>query len=275
MAHLGETLASVKKKACSIFLEDAFFEAKMPRTKERITTPSKLKMLLMKKKQEIKALSKISNSIVSNKYLEEILNIIVTITAEMMGSKICSIMILDEKKQELAIKATQSLSEDYCKKPNLKIGQSISGRVVKKKEPIIVLDVTKEPGYVYPQIAQKEGLCSMLAVPMIVKDRVIGVINSYTSEQHKFNKEEIEILQSVANQAAVAIENAKLMEEAITARETLKVRKLVNRAKSVLMQEFGITENEAYKKIHRQSMDSRKSMKEVAEAIILALGKKK
>lgn len=228
-----------------------------------------------KKTQEIEALSQISETIVSGRYLEEILSLIVKITAEMMGSKICSIMLFDEEKQELAIKATQSLSEEYRTKPNLKVGQSISGNAVKEKKPITVLDVTKEPAYMYPKIAKREGLCSMLAVPMMVKGRVIGVINSYSSEEHIFSEEEIKILQSIANQAAAAIEGTQLMEETLATREALKVRKLVERAKGILMHDRGITEEQAYKIMQRKSMDRCKSMKEIAEAIILALETKK
>ena len=131
-------------------------------------------------------------------------------TAQVMNSKICSIMLLDNKKQELFIAATQSLSEEYTKKPNLKVGQSISGKVIKGKRPITVLDVTREPGYMYPEIAKREGIVSMLSVPMMIKERVIGVINSYTSYEHKFTDEEVKILQAIANQAAVAIESTNL-----------------------------------------------------------------
>ena len=230
---------------------------------------------MTRKNKEIEALSQISKTVTSGRYLEEILNLIVTITAEMMGSKVCSIMLFDEKKQELTIKATQSLSEEYRNKPNLKVGQSISGKVVKEQKPITVLDVTQDPGYMFPKIAKKEGLCSMLAVPMMIKDRVIGVINSYTSEEYKFSEEEIKILQSVANQSAIAIENTNLMEEAINAREYLMLRKLIERAKGILIKELGMTEDQAYKNIHKKSMDSRKSMKEVAEAVILTFETKK
>ena len=225
---------------------------------------------MKKKAVKIETLSQVSKAIVSDKYLEEILHLIVTMTAEMMNSKICSIMLLDEEKKELLIKATQSLSEDYRRKPNLKIGQSISGQVVKGKRPMTVLDVTKEKGYMYPELAKKEGLCSLLSVPMMIKDRVIGVINSYTSYPHKFTDEEIKIMQAVANQAAVAIENTKLFDKTLEMEEALETRKLVDRAKSILMKENNISEQEAFKLIQRQSMNSRKSMKEIAEAIILA-----
>jgi AmiR/NasT family two-component response regulator len=104
---------------------------------------------------------------------------------------------------------------------------------------------------------------------MMIKDKPIGVINIYTASEHRFAEDEIKVLQSVANQAAVAIENTKLMEEALAAREALEVRKLVERAKGILMKETGMSEDEAYKTIHRKSMDTRKSMREIAEAVIL------
>ena len=87
--------------------------------------------------------------------------------------------------------------------------------------------------------------------------------------------EEIKILQSVANQAAVAIENTKLRQEALAAKEALEVRKLLERAKSILMQETGKTESEAHKTILKKSMDTRRSIKEISEAIILSHDLKK
>jgi signal transduction protein with GAF and PtsI domain len=223
-----------------------------------------------RKAKQLDLLSEVSRTIVSDYYLKEILQLIVTMTAQVMGSKICSLQLLDEKKQELVIAATQSLSQEYVNKPNLKVVQSIAGRVVLEKRPIAVSDVTKEPGYMYPHVAKKEGVVSMIAVPMMIKDRVIGVINSYVQKEHTFSKEEIGILQAIANQAAVAIENTRLDQEILSAKEALETRKLVERAKGVLMKELGIGEDDAYKKIHKKSMDIRKSMREVAEAIIMA-----
>jgi len=225
---------------------------------------------VVRKAKQLDLLSGVSRTIVSNYYLKEILELIVAMTAEVMDSKICSIMLLDEKREELFIASTQSLSQDYLSKPNLKVGQSISGRVVLEKKPITVLDVTKESGFMYPEVAQREGIVSLLSVPMLIKNRAIGVINSYTKREHKFRKEEVDILQAVANQAAAVIENTHLSEEILAAREALESRKVVERAKGILMKELSISEDEAYKKIHRKSMDMRKTMKEIAEAIILA-----
>jgi signal transduction protein with GAF and PtsI domain len=230
---------------------------------------------VVNKAKQLDLLSEVSRTIVSDYYLKEILQLIVTMTAKVMDSKICSIMLLDEKKEELVIAATQSLSEDYVRKPNLKVGQSVSGRVVLEKKPITVADVTKEKGFMFPDVAKKEKIVSLLSVPMMIKDRVIGVINSYTKSDHNFKKEEIDILQTVANQAAVAIENTHLSQEIFAAREALEARKTIERAKGILMRELGVSEDEAYKKIHKKSMDLRKTMKEIAEAIILTSDLKK
>ncbi|MDP8212803.1 MAG: GAF domain-containing protein [Candidatus Zapsychrus exili] len=222
-----------------------------------------------KKALQFDSLVKVSYSITSEAYLEEILSLIVVVTAEMLNSKICSIMLLDKKGKDLAIKATQFLSKNYTKKPNVKLDSSISGEVFKTKSPISIYDVREEKKYGYRNIAVKESLTSMLSVPMVVKDKAIGIVNVYTKKPHVFTKEEIDILQMVANQAAVAVENTKLMEETLKAKEALETRKIVERAKGVLMKISGLNEQEAYKLIHKKSMDSCKTMKDVAESILL------
>lgn len=215
------------------------------------------------------SLTKVSQSITSEHYLDEILNLIVVVTAEMLNSKICSIMLLDDKGVELAIKATQSLSSDYKLKPNLKVESSLMGEVIKTRKPVIVYDVRKEQKYFHRDLAIKEGLTSMIAVPMVVKEKAIGVIIVYTKNPHTFTQEEVNVLQMVTNQAAVAVENTKLMEEAIKAKGALETRKLIERAKGVLMRMNNLSEEAAYRMIHKKSMDSCKSMKDIAESIIL------
>jgi GAF domain-containing protein len=161
------------------------------------------------------------------------------------------------------------LSEEYRKKPNLKVKNSLVGDVVKTKNPLVVEDVRQDERYAYRELAIKENLSSMVAVPMIVKDKAIGVINVYTKEFHQFSGEEVSVLQMVANQAAVAVENTKLVEEASKTREALETRKLVERAKGILMRMNHLTEEAAHRLIHKKSMDTCKSMKDIAESIIL------
>ncbi len=230
---------------------------------------SSSKKSITKTTDTISALSKISKAISSDLYLEDILKLIVTVTAEVMNSRICTLMLLDDKKQNLAIRATQSISEEYIKKQPLKKGEGIAWRVVNENKPIVVSDVLKDPGYKYKDIAEKEHLVSLLCVPLAVKNRVIGVLNCYTANPHKFSKTEINVLTSVANQAAIAIENTELMVRTRVIQEELETRKAVERAKGILMKEESLSEQDAFRKIQKFSMDRRRPMKEVAEAIIM------
>jgi signal transduction protein with GAF and PtsI domain len=220
--------------------------------------------------KQIEALSKIASLITHGLYLEELLRLVVNVTAEIMNSKICSLMLLDPDKKELVVKATQSISEEYNKKPNIKLGQGIAGIVAEENKPICVLDVREEERYLNRDIARKEGLVSLASVPLSVKRRVIGVLNCYTSKKHKFTQHELDVLTTLSSQAALAIENAELDLRARSAEEALTTRKLIERAKDILSQEANILPSEAYRLIQKQSMDNRKSMREIAEAIILS-----
>ena len=162
--------------------------------------------------KEINALLEISKAIASGLYLEDVLRLIVTVTANLMDSKICSLWILDEKDQKLKLKATQSISEEYLKERSLAMGEGVVGSVALHNQPMAIFNVLEEPLYKEKELAKKEGLFSMLSVPMCIKDRVIGVINCYTSSLHSFSKSEEEMLTTVANQAAICIENSGLME---------------------------------------------------------------
>lgn len=220
--------------------------------------------------RQIEALAKVASLINSGMYLEELLRLIVSVTAEIMNSKISSLMLLDPDKNELVVRATQSISEAYNKKPNVRLGEGIAGIVAKENKLVCVPDVKADKRYLNSDIAKKEKLCSLACVPLALKGRVIGVLNCYTSKKHIFSKHELDLLTALANQAAVAIENAELDLRARSAEEALTMRKLVERAKDILSQDANILPSEAYRLIQKQSMDSRKSMREVAEAIILA-----
>ncbi|MGB9698657.1 MAG: GAF domain-containing protein [Thermodesulfobacteriota bacterium] len=220
--------------------------------------------------KKLEALSKISKAISSELYLENILRLIVVVTAEVMKSKICSLWLVDERDNALKIRATQSMSEEYLKERSLKLGEGVVGYVAQENKPMMIYNVLKEPRYKEKELARREGLVSMLSVPMTVRDKVIGVINCYTSFPHKFTKTEVEVLTTVANQAAIAIENAGLIMKAKMIEDELISRKVIERAKGILMKEQNLSEEEAFRRIQKKSMDLRKSMREIAEAIILA-----
>ncbi len=183
---------------------------------------SKLYDALNRRMNELSALADISKIIIGTMNLEEILAEIIERTAYIMKTKICSLMLLNEDGTELVIRVVYGGSPAYIGKPNLKVDESLIGRVVETRRPLTALDVRQVPGYRYPELAKKEGLCSLLSVPLMVKDRIIGVINVYKSTQHEFNQGEIQLLSSFADQSAIAIENARLYERMMALEEEIR-----------------------------------------------------
>ena len=166
---------------------------------------------LEKRASQLSTLSEVSKTITSDLYLEEILQLIVAATADSMSFKICSLMLLDEDKQELVMKATQTKSRDYAKKPNVKLGESVAGRALAEGRTITVYDLKHSAEYASPELAKREGLSSLASIPLLVKNKKIGVLNCYTEKPHHFTDDEISVLSALGNHAAIAIEHAKLM----------------------------------------------------------------
>lgn len=166
---------------------------------------------LEKRSSQLSTLSEVSKTITSDLYLEEILQLIVAATADSMSFKICSLMLLDEDKQELVIKATQTKSGDYNKKANVKLGESVAGRALAEGRTITVYDLKHSEEYATPDLARREGLSSLASIPLLVKNKKIGVLNCYTEKPHRFSDDEISVLSALGNHAAIAIEHAKLM----------------------------------------------------------------
>jgi signal transduction protein with GAF and PtsI domain len=221
----------------------------------------------------IKALMDISRAITSDLYLEDILKLLVMVTAKVTGVEICSLWLVDEDAEgkKIRLKATQAIDPDYVKDRSLNMNEGVVGFVAANNQPLIIEDVLKEPRFKEKQMARKLGLVSMVSVPMHVKeDKVIGVLNCFTAKPHNFSETEVNLITTVANQAAVAIFNTELMVKTNVIQEELEIRKLVERAKEVLMRRRNMTGEQAYRWMQKRSMDSRKSMRNVAEAVLLS-----
>jgi len=221
----------------------------------------------------IQALTDISQAITSDLYIEDLLKLIVMVTAKVTGVEICSLWIIndDEKPPKIRLKATQSISPDYIKDRALDLDEGVVGFVVTHKKPLILNDVLESNRFKEKDMARKLGLVSMVGIPLITKeDKVIGVLNCFTATPHEFSDTEVNLLRAVANQSAVAIVNTELMVKSKVIQEELEARKKIEQAKEVLMDNRNMTGDQAYGWIRKRSMDSRKSIREVAEAVVLS-----
>ena len=221
----------------------------------------------------IKGITEISEAITSDQYLEDILKLIVMVTAKVTGVDICSLWLIEEseKEKKARLKATQAIDPDYVKDRVLAMNEGVVGFVASKNKPLIIADVLKNSLFKEKEMAKRLGLVSMASVPMHVKeDKVIGVLNCFTTRSHTFSETELNLITTVANQAAVAIENTQLMVRTKIIEEELEKRKLIDRAKEILMSKKGFSAEKAFRWIQKKSMDTRKSMKEIAEAVIIS-----
>ena len=168
---------------------------------------------------ELSTLAEASKTITSPLYLEEILRLIVEMAARMLDARLCSLMLLDEETGDLVLTASHRAGERYHDRPSLRAGEGIVGLVAQTGQPIAVADVLEDSRFVHKEMAREEGLRALLAVPLVVRDKVIGVFNCYKGAPHQFSRDEVSLLSTLANQTALAIENSSLIVRSAVVRE--------------------------------------------------------
>lgn len=189
----------------------------------RVIHNARLHQQLKRKALELESLFSVGQTIVSSLDLDEVLKRITKKVVQLLEEvKLCSLMLLDQAKGELLIKAVYGASERYTRKPPLKVADSLLGKVARERTPMIVEDVRRHPEFKYSGLARREGLVSLLSVPMVFQDRVIGVLNAYTGRPHHFGSEEVDLLSALAGQSAIAIQNARLYESVVASEEKIR-----------------------------------------------------
>jgi signal transduction protein with GAF and PtsI domain len=221
----------------------------------------------------IKALMDISQAVTSDLFLEDVFKLIVMVVAKVTEVDICSLWLVDEDSNpaKIRLKATQAIEPEYVIDRSLNLDEGVVGHVATTQQPLIIADVLQCEMFKEKEMARKLGLVSMVGVPLHgKKDKIIGVLNCFTSTPHQFSRTDVNLLTTVANQAAVAIRNTELIVKTKIIEEELKARKKIERAKEIIMERQSLNGDEAYKWIRKRSMDSRKTLLEVAEAILLS-----
>lgn len=169
--------------------------------------------------EELQALAEISEVVTSPQYLDDILEVVTGMAAQMMGAAVCSIFLLDESGRYLVLRSAQRATSPYRQRPPLAMGEGVVGQVAASGKALYIADVRRDPRYLAQEMAQSEGLVSLLSVPLSVRERVIGVLNCYTAEERSFSDEQKALFFTLANQTALAIENSRLVTNAAMVRE--------------------------------------------------------
>ena len=167
---------------------------------------------------ELSTLAEVSRMVTSPLYLDEMLGVVAEMAARVIGAKATTLYLLDDATQQLTLRATHNTSAER-QVTAIPLGDGIVGKVAARGQPLIVANVQTDKRFLNRALAEREGLVSLLSVPLIVRGQTVGVFSSYTSAPHDFTPKEIELFQTLANQTALAIENARLVIHAAVVRE--------------------------------------------------------
>ncbi len=174
------------------------------------------------KARMFESLVSISQTINSTLNLDDALRAITREACVLMSSKMSSLLLLDETGEWLDLRASFGAGDDYISKPRLSAAESLVGVVIRRKKPLQVENVQTSSRFQNLGVARREGLVSLLSVPLMFNGEAIGVLNVYTRDSYTFSNEEIRILTALAELSALAIEKARLYERIVDVEEQLR-----------------------------------------------------
>jgi signal transduction histidine kinase len=168
------------------------------------------------------SLVSVGQTINSTLNLDDALQVITREACQLMSAKMSSLQLLDETREWLDLRASWGAGPAYLRKPRLAMGESLLGTVVRRKKPLQVENVQTSNRYQNVEVARREGLISLLSVPLLFGGQAIGTLSVYTGIPHSFSNEEIHILSALAELSAIAIEKARLYERIVDVEEQLR-----------------------------------------------------
>src|SRR5580704_9129079 len=223
-------------------------------------------------------LHRISNIVSSELSLDEMLGEIVGLTVQVTECDACLVYLLDRDTDEVVLRASQVPHASALGTLRMKVGEGVTGWVAEHKSVVALSSKAADDARFkrFPALIE-DTYEAFLSVPLVSGGDVIGVINVHHRKSHRHTSDEIALLTFVGEQMGGVISksllaevNAKLVEETQEMKRQLETRKLVERAKGILQQRYGLSEEEAYLRLRNESRRLRRPMKDLAEAIILA-----
>lgn len=168
------------------------------------------------------SLASVSQTINSTLNLDDALRVITREACQLMDAKMSSLLLLDDSREWLDLRASHGAGSDYLTKPRLSVAESLVGNVVRRRRPIQDENVQTSGRYQNISMARREGLVSLLSVPLVFGGQALGVLNVYRGTPHIFPNEEVRILAALAELSGIAIEKARLYERIVDVEEQLR-----------------------------------------------------
>jgi uroporphyrinogen-III synthase len=201
--------------------------------------------------------------------MHEVLDRVVAFVSALVKCDSCFIYILAG--DVLVLRASKNPHPEVVDRLKIRMGQGITGWVAEHREPVVLPSrANQDPRFQHFRELAEDRYEALLSVPLLSRGRVVGVINVQHRMGHRYTPREIQLISTLGFLMGAEVELARLETENAHLCQQLETRKLVERAKGILQSDLGLTEEAAYMTLQRQCRRRRKSMKEVAEAVILS-----
>jgi uroporphyrinogen-III synthase len=218
---------------------------------------------------EITLLNKIAARISAAAPLHQVLKDVLEFVAGVANCDSCMVYVLEG--QELVLCASKNMHPEVVGRLKMKIGQGITGWAAEHREPVVIAQgAYQDPRFKLFNELPEDRFEAFLSVPLVSGGRPVGVINVQDRAPRLYAKREISLLATLGFLVGAEVERARLETENSKLSERLEARTLVERAKGILQRDLKLSEEDAYLTLQRESRQRRKSMKEIAQAVILS-----
>lgn len=213
-------------------------------------------------------LHQISSRIAAADPFHVVLASIVEFVTTVIPCDSCFIYVLEQGK--LVLRASKNPHADLVDRLGVQLGQGIAGWVAERREPVaIASNASNDPRFMIFRSLPEDHFEAILCTPILCASKVVGVINLQHRLTYRHTENEVRLLSTLGFLVGAEIERARLETENIQLANRLGSRKAVERAKGVLQRDLGMSEDEAYRTMQKESRQRRIPMHEIAEAILL------
>jgi len=170
--------------------------------------------------EHVRRLQSVTDAALAHLRLDELLQALLERTRLILEVDTCAILLLDEETNELVARAALGIEEEVERGVRIPVGGGFAGRIAAEKRPVVLDDV--DHAHVLNPLLREKGIKSMLGVPLVVEGDAQGVLHVGSLVPRRFEDDEVELLQLVADRAALAIEHARLLEAERAARQRIE-----------------------------------------------------
>ena len=218
---------------------------------------------------DIGFLHDISSRIAAADPLHTVLSRVVHFVSSVVQCDSCFVYVLDQ--DTLVLRASKNPHPDVVDRLKLRVGEGITGWVAEHRTPVAVgRHAFQDSRFQLFNELPEDRYEAFLSVPVLSRGKLVGVINLQHREPRTHDRREIQLISTIGFLVGAEIEMARLEVANSQLSEQLETRKIIDRAKGILQRDLGLTEEDAYLTIQRQSRQRRKTKKEIADAIVLS-----